>query len=117
MFKARGAQTGGSLTVFEAVNEPGQGPPYHVHNGLDEVIYVLDGALRVRLADEVQEAASGSFVFISRGIPHAWEARGDKAVRFLVVVTPRVWRVSSIALRRPGVDEPKTRSLVLAAMT
>ncbi len=88
VFKARGAQTGGSLTVFEAVNAPGQGPPYHVHNGLDEVIYVLDGALRVRLADEVQEAASGSFVFISRGIPHAWEARGDKAVRFLVVVTP-----------------------------
>jgi hypothetical protein len=31
VFKARAAQTGGSLTVFEAVNPPGQGPPYHVH--------------------------------------------------------------------------------------
>jgi hypothetical protein len=38
VFKARAAQTGGSLTVFEAVNPTGQGPPYHVHDALDEVI-------------------------------------------------------------------------------
>ena len=88
VFKARAAQTGGSLTVFEAVNAPGQGPPYHVHKGLDEVIYVLDGALRVRLADEVGEVTSGGFVFIPRATPHTWEARGDKAVRFLVVIAP-----------------------------
>ena len=88
VFKARAKQTGDSLTVFEAVNAPGQGPPYHVHDGLDELIYVLDGALRLRLADEVEEATSGAFVFIPRGTPHTWEARGDQAVRFLVVVAP-----------------------------
>jgi quercetin dioxygenase-like cupin family protein len=88
VFKARGAQTGGSLTVLEAVNPPGQGPPYHVHDALDEVIYVLDGALRVRLADQVKEAPAGAFVFIPRGTPHTWEGRGDKAVRFLVVIAP-----------------------------
>lgn len=88
VFKARAAQTGGSLTVFEAVNPPGQGPPYHVHDALDEVIYVLDGTLRVRLADQVEEALSGAFVFIPRGTPHTWEGHGDKVVRFLVVITP-----------------------------
>jgi uncharacterized cupin superfamily protein len=48
--------------VFEAVNPPGQGPPYHVHDALDEVIYVLDGTLRVRLADQVEDAPTGAFV-------------------------------------------------------
>lgn len=88
VFKARAAQTGGSLTVFEAINPPGQGPPYHVHEALDEVIYVLDGTLRVRLGDRVDQASAGAFVFIPRGTPHTWEARGDEAVRFLAVIAP-----------------------------
>ena len=82
------AQTGGSLTAFEAVNAPGTGPPYHEHHALDEVIYVLDGTLRVRLADEIDEATGGGFVFIPRGTPHTWEVRGNKPVRFLVVIAP-----------------------------
>lgn len=88
VFKARAAQTGGSLTVFEAVNPPGHGPPYHVHDAFDEAIYVLDGTLRVRLDAEVEEAPPGAFVFIPRGTPHTWEARGDRDVRFLVVIAP-----------------------------
>jgi quercetin dioxygenase-like cupin family protein len=88
VFKARAAQTGGSMTVFEAVNAPGEGPPYHVHDALDEVIYVVDGTLRVRIVDQVTEAPTGAFVFIPRGTPHTWETRGDRADRFLVVITP-----------------------------
>jgi quercetin dioxygenase-like cupin family protein len=78
VFKARAAQTGGSLTVIEAVNSPGQGPPYHVHDALDEVIYVLDGALRVRLADRLEQAPTGAFVFIpSRDATHMGGARRE----------------------------------------
>jgi quercetin dioxygenase-like cupin family protein len=88
VFKARAAQTAGSLTAFEAVNPPGQGPPYHVHDELDELIYVLEGTLRVRLGDQVEEAEAGAFVFIPRGMPHTWAGRGDRDVRFLVVVAP-----------------------------
>jgi quercetin dioxygenase-like cupin family protein len=88
VFKARAAQTAGSLTVFEAVNPPGKGPPYHVHDELDEVIYVLEGTLRVRLGDEIEEATSGAFVFIPRGLPHTWEGRGTEGIRFLVVLAP-----------------------------
>jgi quercetin dioxygenase-like cupin family protein len=90
VFKARAAQTGGSLTVFEAVNPPGQGPPYHVHDALDEVIFVLDGTLRVRLSDQIEEAPAGTFVFIPRGIPHTWEGRGEETVRFLLCLRQRV---------------------------
>jgi quercetin dioxygenase-like cupin family protein len=88
VFKARGAQTEGSLTVFEAVNPPGEGPPFHVHEGLDEVIYVLGGLLRVRLGDEVDDAPAGAFVFIPRGTPHTWQPHGDSVARFLVALAP-----------------------------
>jgi quercetin dioxygenase-like cupin family protein len=88
VFKARAAQTAGSLTVFEAVNPPGKGPPYHVHEELDEVIYVLEGTLRVRLVDEIEEATAGAFVLIPRGMPHTWAGHGEEAVRLLVVVAP-----------------------------
>ncbi len=88
VFKARAAETAGSLTVFEAVNPPGKGPPYHVHDELDEVIYVLEGTLRVRLVDEIEEAPAGAFVFIPRGMPHTWAGHGEETVRLLVVVAP-----------------------------
>jgi quercetin dioxygenase-like cupin family protein len=87
VFKARAAQTAGSMTVFEALNPPGQGPPYHVHDALDEVIYVLDGTLRVRLEEKIEEAPAGSFVFIPRGVRHTWQGLGE-SVRFLVVLAP-----------------------------
>jgi quercetin dioxygenase-like cupin family protein len=88
VFKARGAQTGEALTVFEATNGPGQGPPLHVHSLLDEVIYVMGGTIRVRLQDRVEQAAAGACVFIPRGTPHTWAVTGDGAARMLVVVAP-----------------------------
>jgi quercetin dioxygenase-like cupin family protein len=88
VFKARGANTGEALTVFEAANAPGQGPPLHVHSLLDEVIYVLEGTIRVRLEDRVEQAATGACVFIPRGTPHTWAVGGDRTARLLVVVTP-----------------------------
>jgi quercetin dioxygenase-like cupin family protein len=88
VFKARGAQTGDALTVFEAANAPGQGPPLHIHALLDEVIYVLDGAIRVRLGDRVERAAAGACVFIPRGTPHTWAVASDGPARLLVVIAP-----------------------------
>jgi hypothetical protein len=61
-------------------------------NGLEICLRGRGGApaetVCVRLADQVEEATAGAFVFIPRGTPHTWEARGDQAVRFLVVIAP-----------------------------
>jgi quercetin dioxygenase-like cupin family protein len=88
VFKARGAHTGDAMTVFEAINAPGQGPPLHLHSRLDELIYVIDGTIRVRLEDRVERAAAGAYVFIPRGTPHTWTVDGDDTARLLVVVAP-----------------------------
>ena len=87
-FKVRGEQTGGSLTVFETVPPPGEGPPLHTHANEDESLYVLEGEMRFKLGDELQAAPAGSFVFIPRGAPHTWQNVGDEPARMLVHFAP-----------------------------
>jgi len=87
-FKARGQQTGGALTMFENVIAPGDGPPLHTHAGEDESWYVLEGALRFRLGEQVASAPAGSFVFVPRGTPHCFQNAGTQPARIVVIFTP-----------------------------
>jgi quercetin dioxygenase-like cupin family protein len=87
-FKARGEQTNGALTLFENVIAPGDGPPLHTHADEDESWYVLEGALRFRLGDEIASAPAGSFVFVPRGTQHCFQNVGEKAARIIVMFTP-----------------------------
>ena len=87
-FKIRAVGSGGSLTAFENVIPPGQGPPLHSHADEDESWYVLEGSLRFRLGDELAEAPAGTFVFVGRGTPHCFHNAGDEPARILVLFTP-----------------------------
>jgi quercetin dioxygenase-like cupin family protein len=87
-FKARGDETGGTLTAFENVIPPLEGPPLHVHANEDEAWYVLEGDLRFRLDADVRSAPAGSFVFVPRGTPHCFTNVGDTPARILVLFTP-----------------------------
>jgi quercetin dioxygenase-like cupin family protein len=87
-FKARGVDTHGALVAFESTVAPGEGPPLHVHANEDEVFYVLEGTLRVKLESEVRAASAGSFLFIPRGLPHTWQNIGDTPARLFVMLTP-----------------------------
>jgi quercetin dioxygenase-like cupin family protein len=87
-FKARGEQTNGALTLFENLIAPGDGPPFHTHADEDEAWYVLEGALRFRLGDEIASAPAGSFVFVPRGTPHCFQNVGEEPARIIVMFTP-----------------------------
>ncbi len=87
-FKARGAETGGALTLFENVIPPGEGPPLHTHAHEDEAWYVLEGRLRFRLGEATSEARPGAFVFVPRGTAHAFRNDDDAPARILVLFTP-----------------------------
>jgi quercetin dioxygenase-like cupin family protein len=86
-FKAMGEDTDGACTVIVTVAAPGEGPPLHVHDQ-DELIYTLEGTLRIKLGDAMQEAPRGAFVFIPRGMPHAWQNVGAEPARFFATVMP-----------------------------
>jgi quercetin dioxygenase-like cupin family protein len=87
-FKARAEQTAGALNAFESAPAPGQGPPLHVHANEDEVLYFLDGLFRLKFDDVVRKAPSGSFAFIPKGVPHAWQNIGDAPGRLLWMFLP-----------------------------
>lgn len=87
-FKVRGSQTGGTLTAFENVVAPGDGPPLHTHAGEDESWHVLEGRLRFKLGETISDAPQGSFVFVPRNVPHCFQNNGDVPARILVLFTP-----------------------------
>ena len=88
VFKLRGEQSNGAMTVFETMAAPDEGPPLHFHELNDEWLYVLEGEMRVRLADEVVPAPAGSFAFIPRTVAHAWQNVGREPAVLLAMLAP-----------------------------
>jgi len=72
------------LTLIESHTRGGA--PWHVHTREDEYFYVLNGAISVHLGREVHTAGPGSFVFLPRGIPHAWDVQGESATLLMMTV-------------------------------
>jgi len=87
-FKATSDQSAGGLTAIEGVSAPGEGPPLHLHKEQDEFISTVEGAYKVKLGDDLIEAPPGSFVFIPRNTPHAWQNVGEGPARFVAALVP-----------------------------
>ncbi len=87
-FKLRGEQSKGALTAVESIAAPGEGPPLHVHVNEDEVFYVLEGTLRLKLEGNIQAAPAGAFAYIPRGVSHTWQNVGQTPARILALFTP-----------------------------
>lgn len=88
LIRLTGEATGGAVTVWEEIVEPGWGPPPHVHHREDETFHLLAGRMRFRCGEEEFEAGPGATVFLPRGVPHAFVNVGIDVARMLVVCTP-----------------------------
>jgi mannose-6-phosphate isomerase-like protein (cupin superfamily) len=80
--KADARDTAGLVSVLEATEPPGFGPPIHVHHDAAEAFYVLDGEYVMHLDGEEIRCPAGSFIFIPVGVPHGFRV-GDVASRKL----------------------------------
>jgi mannose-6-phosphate isomerase-like protein (cupin superfamily) len=70
--KADAGGTRGVVSVLEASEPPGFGPPVHVHDDAAEAFYVLDGEYVMSLDGDEFRCPAGSFVFIPAGAPHGF---------------------------------------------
>ena len=70
--KADAQQTAGVVSVLEADEPPGFGPPVHVHHDAAEAFYVLEGEYIMYLGDREFTCPRGSFIFIPRGVQHGF---------------------------------------------
>ena len=99
--KAGGEQTNGAFTFLEWSAPAGFGPPLHRHDREDEAFYLLEGAIEVNCGDKQWEARPGDFVFMPRGIPHAFVV-SDGPVRGLQITTPAGFERFIEELGRPA---------------
>ncbi len=87
-FKLLSEQTRDSVAVFEEVVPVGGGTPLHLHRTSDEVIYVMAGEFTFKIGEELSRGGAGTWVFIPRGIAHAWKNSGGTAGRAFFIFTP-----------------------------
>jgi mannose-6-phosphate isomerase-like protein (cupin superfamily) len=85
--KASEDETGGTFTLLEAQEPPGFGPPLHIHHGVAEAFYVLDGGYIIFIDDEEFICPAGSFIFIPAEVPHGFRV-GAVASRKLNLYLP-----------------------------
>lgn len=96
-------------TTLALANWPAQGvstevAPLHVHHKDDEAWYVVEGALRFRLADRELIAPAGSTVLIPAGVPHTFGNAGPEPSRYVIVMTPRLQQLISRLHEVPAAD-------------
>ncbi len=86
--KAGHDQTHGAFTLIEQLSPPGFAAPPHVHDAEEEAFYVLEGQLQVTCGDQTWTVEQGGFVFLPRGIPHAFAVLGDRGAKLLQITSP-----------------------------
>lgn len=106
--KADSVETNGILSVLEAEEPPGFGPPIHIHHDAAEAFYVLEGEYVMFLGEREVSCPAGSFIFIPAGMRHGFRV-GAVPSRKLNFYFPAVmvgyFDDLSDAIRREEVDE------------
>ena len=86
--KLTSAQTGGAFYLCEAVFAPESGSPLHIHHYEDEVIYVLEGAIDIRLDKKKLNTPAGGIIHLPKNIPHALQNPLKIPLRIIVYAIP-----------------------------
>jgi quercetin dioxygenase-like cupin family protein len=106
--KAGKEDTGGPIAVLEGEFRPRSGAPAHVHRQHEETFYVLEGEFLFQLGTQTVKATAGTFVFVPRDVPHAFENVGNQPGRILGMMTPAGYEqfFEELAHLPPGPPDP-----------
>jgi mannose-6-phosphate isomerase-like protein (cupin superfamily) len=85
--KATDEESDGMFALLEAQEPPHFGPPLHIHHGITEAFYVLEGEYVIFIRDTETRCPAGSFIFIPAETPHGFRV-GEVASRKLNLYLP-----------------------------
>jgi mannose-6-phosphate isomerase-like protein (cupin superfamily) len=109
------AQTGGGYYLFEAQFDPESGNRLHVHTYEDEVVFVIQGAIQIRLGDGQLSAGEGGVAHLPKGIPHALFNPLKTPLRILALAIPggmeQFFDELESALQDGSMDDAKHRAI------
>lgn len=114
-FRILSSQTEGAAAVFEERVPAGAGTPLHIHHTSDELILVRSGSFRFRTGDNHEDVGPNGWVFIPRGLVHAWRNVGDEDGDLSFVFTPAEGAVCFEELRMHARPIPEIAEDVLIA--
>ena len=77
-----------SLAFVRARIAPGAGHAFHTHPEMDEIIYVLEGAMTQWLELDKRELRPGDSIYIPRGIVHGCVNETNAECEFLAILSP-----------------------------
>jgi quercetin dioxygenase-like cupin family protein len=82
------AEESGGLGVCLVTQPPGIATPLHRHTYEDEAFLLLEGTMTYRAGDDTYRLGAGDFLWLPRGVPHAFRITGDVPVRFVGFADP-----------------------------
>jgi len=85
---AGAAETGGAFSLLVSRAPAGDGAPLHLHENESEAFFVLAGLYQVQCGADRFEAGEHDFVYLPRGVPHAWQVAGEEAGCKLILAVP-----------------------------
>jgi quercetin dioxygenase-like cupin family protein len=80
--------TGGAYYLFEFEFDPESGNRLHVHSYEDEVVYVLEGAIQIRVGNKILQTVAGGVAHLPKSIPHALYNPLKTPSRYLAIAIP-----------------------------
>ena len=90
-FLLEGDQSAGSVAVFEfEVSAGAMIAAAHSHDGYEETIYGLEGALTWTIEGTATDVGPGEVLCIPRGAVHHFDNTGDADAKQLAIVTPGI---------------------------
>jgi mannose-6-phosphate isomerase-like protein (cupin superfamily) len=87
--KVATADSEGRLAVLE--NRLDVDIPPHVHELMDEFVYVLEGEMEIDFQDKTYRLTPGMCALLPHGVPHAMRNASHPPVRALQISTPGGW--------------------------
>ncbi len=84
--KVAAGESGSGMNVVEFDAPKDFGPPLHVHEHEDEIMYVISGEVLLKLGDESIIAGPGAVASLPAKVPHIFQVVSESA-RFLTVTS------------------------------
>jgi len=83
-----GPETADQMGAALVTQPPGVATPLHVHSREAEAFYLLEGSMTYRAGEDTFHLVDGDFIYLPRGVPHAFRVTGAAPVRYLALTVP-----------------------------
>jgi quercetin dioxygenase-like cupin family protein len=103
-WKLLAEDTDGAFFLFEDVMARGKMTPLHRHPDADEMAYVLEGEILVKVDGKETRVTAGGMSFVPRGVEHAFLVVSEEA-RILSLQSPGAGQAFYRGASEPATDD------------